>query len=93
VVGLAAYAAIQKGLEPTAENIRDNLRAVSGPPGETILPGDFAKAFELLADGKQINYEGAAGSVDFDKYGDVVTPIEIWKYSGGTIETIRMENP
>lgn len=93
VVGLAAYAAIQKGLDPTAENIRDNLRAVAGPPGEIILPGDFAKAFELLEDGKQINYEGAAGSVDFDKYGDVVTPIEVWEYTGGTIETIRMENP
>jgi len=92
VVGLAAYAAIQKGLDPTAENIRDNLRAVAGPPGEVILPGEFAKAFELLADGKKINYEGAAGSVDFDKYGDVVTPIEIWTYKGGTIETIRMEN-
>jgi ABC-type branched-subunit amino acid transport system substrate-binding protein len=93
VVGLAAYAAIQKGLEPTAENIRDNMRAVSGPPGEIILPGEFAKAFELLAEGKQINYEGAAGSVDFDKNGDVITPIEIWMYRDGDIETVRMENP
>ena len=93
VVGLAAFAAMQKGLDPTSENIRDNLRAVAGPPGEIILPGEFAKAFELLKQGKDVNYEGAAGSVDFDENGDVVTPIELWEYSGGTIKTIRMVNP
>ncbi len=93
VIGLAAYAAIQKGLDPTSENIRDNLRYVAGPPGEVILPGEFKKAFDLLKKGKDINYEGAAGSVDFDKNGDVITPIEIFKYTGGSIETVRMETP
>ena len=93
VIGLAAYAAIQKGLDPTSENIRDNLRYVAGPPGEVILPGEFKKAFDLLKKGKDINYEGAAGSVDFDKNGDVITPIEIFKYTGGDIETVRIETP
>jgi hypothetical protein len=41
--------------------------------------------------GKEINYEGAAGSVDFDKHGDVVTPIEVWKYSKGNIVTVKIE--
>ncbi len=79
VVGLAAYAAIQNGDEPTAENIRDQLRKVANPPGVVIMPGEFKKAFDLLEQGKSINYEGAAGSVDFDENGDVVTPIEIFK--------------
>ncbi len=93
VVGLAAYAAKVKGLPLTTANIRDNLRFVAGPPGEIILPGEFKKAFDLLKQGKDINYEGAAGAVDFDRYGDVVTPIEVWKYTKGTIETISMETP
>ena len=42
--------------------------------------------------GKEINYEGAAGSVDFDKHGDVVTPIEVWKYSKGNIVTVKIEH-
>lgn len=91
VVGLAAYAANQKGLTSTPENIRDNLREVAGPPGTVIMPGEFKKAFDLLKQGKKINYEGAAGSVDFDKYGDVITPIEIWKFEGGTMVTVSME--
>ena len=91
VIGLAAYAVQVKGLPVTSENIRDHLRTVANPPGEPIFPGEFRKAFELLNQGQEINYEGATGTVDFDEYGDVVTPIEVWQYSRGTIVTSRME--
>jgi len=90
-IGLAAYKAKVKGLDLTPQNIRDNLRSVSGPPGAVIKPGEFKKAFDLLKQGKDINYEGAAGSVNYDKHGDVITPIEIWKYENGNIVTVRME--
>ena len=91
VIGLAAYAAKVKGLPITSKNVRDQLRFVANPPGEVIKPGEFKKAFELLKEGKDINYEGAAGSVDFDENGDVITPIEIWKYKKGNIVTVRLE--
>jgi len=91
IIGLAAYAAKIKGLPLTAANIRDELRNVANPPGEVIKPGEFQKGFDLLKAGKKINYEGAAGSVDFDQNGDVVTPIEVWKYSKGDIVTVRVE--
>jgi hypothetical protein len=91
VIGLAAYAAKVKGLALTSQNIRDNMRVVANAPGEVIMPGEFKKALDLLKAGRKINYEGAAGSVDFDKNGDVVTPIEIWKYEGGKIVTVRTE--
>jgi ABC-type branched-subunit amino acid transport system substrate-binding protein len=91
VIGLAAYAAKVKGLPLTSKNIRDHLRVVANPPGEFIQPGDFKKAFTLLKAGKEINYEGAAGSVDFDDAGDVITPIEVWKYDKGQLVTVRVE--
>ena len=47
-------------------------------------------AIEALRAGGSINYEGAAGAHDFDANGDVVTPIEIWRYAGGTIEIVWM---
>jgi ABC-type branched-subunit amino acid transport system substrate-binding protein len=93
VVGLAAYAAKVKGLALNTTNIRDQLRIVANPPGEVIKPGEFKKAFDLLKAGQQVNYEGAAGSVDFDKNGDVVTPIEVWRYNRkGEIVTVRVEH-
>jgi hypothetical protein len=92
VIGLAIYAAKDKGLELTSKNIRNKLRDIANPPGEIIRPGEFKKAFDLLNLDKEINYEGAAGSVDFDKHGDVVTPIEVWEYSKGNIVTVRIEH-
>jgi ABC-type branched-subunit amino acid transport system substrate-binding protein len=95
VAGLAAAACDAKGEAVTPICIRDNLREVANPPGETITAGvaGLKKALELLKEGKAINYEGAAGAVDFDKNGDVVTPIEIWKYieQEPFIETVRVE--
>ncbi len=91
LIGLAAYAAEAKGLEPTSKNIRDQLREVANPPGTFIGPGEFEKAFELFKAGKKINYEGASGSVDFDAKGDVLAPIEIWRFHDGKIVTYRME--
>jgi branched-chain amino acid transport system substrate-binding protein len=92
VIGLAAYAAEVNGLPITSKSIRDHLRKVANPPGEIIKPGEFKKAFDLLKAGKDINFEGASGSADFDQNGDVITPIEIWKYSKGTIVTVSIEH-
>jgi ABC-type branched-subunit amino acid transport system substrate-binding protein len=91
VLGLAAYAAQAKGLPVTSKNIRDQLRSVANPPGALIEPGQFEKAFTLLKQGEEINYDGVSGSVDFDEHGDVVAPIEVWKFSQGSIKTYRME--
>jgi len=81
VIALAA----QKAGSTDPEAIRDNLRDVANPPGETVLPGEWAKAVKLLADGKDINYEGAAGSVDFDENGDVPGTIGHWAIQDGKI--------
>ncbi|SLN16232.1 ABC transporter substrate-binding protein [Pseudooctadecabacter jejudonensis] len=51
--------------------IAESLRAIATAPGEVILPGEWAKAKEILAAGGEINYEGAAGNQDFDENGDV----------------------
>ena len=53
------------------EGMSEAVRAVSSAPGEVILPGEWAKAKALLAEGKEINYEGASGSQEFDENGDV----------------------
>jgi ABC-type branched-subunit amino acid transport system substrate-binding protein len=69
----------------SGETIRDSLRAVANSPGEIIGVGDWKKAVELLKQGKDINYEGASGAVDFDKHGDVLSPARIWSLVNGKI--------
>ncbi|MEO9337293.1 ABC transporter substrate-binding protein [Mesorhizobium sp. SB112] len=63
--------AIEKLGKDSREGLSAALREVSSEPGEVILPGEWEKAKKLIAEGKDINYEGAAGSHEFDENGDV----------------------
>lgn len=63
--------AIQKNGSDTREGLNKALREVATAPGEPIYPGEWEKAVKLIAEGKDINYEGASGSQEFDENGDV----------------------
>lgn len=65
------------------EGMSEAVRAVSSAPGEVILPGEWAKAKALLAEGKDVNYEGASGSHEFDENGDVPGVIVEMTVEGG----------
>ena len=67
LIGLA----IQKSGKDSREGLSAALREVATAPGETIYPGEWEKARKLIAEGKDINYEGASGSQEFDAAGDV----------------------
>ena len=71
-----------------ATAIRGQLPAVSAG-GTTYGPADFAKAVADIHAGKDINYDGASGNVDFDSSGDVKAPYDIWKVQGGAITVIE----
>ena len=93
---LIALAAAKAGTTTDSVAIRDALRPIANPPGEAVGPGveGIKKALMLIDEGKDINYEGAAGTVDFDENGDVTGYIEIWKVEGGEIKsTGRFELP
>ncbi len=95
-VVLIALAAEKAGTTTDSAKIRDALREVANAPGEIVGPGvdGIRRALELIRDGKDINYEGAAGSQDFDENGDVLSTIEIWKIENGEIvSTGRFELP
>ena len=95
-VVLIALAAEKAGSTTDSVKIRDALRDVSSAPGTVVGPGvdGIKQAIELIRDGKDINYEGAAGSHEFDENGDVASTIEIWQIKGGAISsTGRFELP
>lgn len=65
------------------EGLSAALREVASAPGEVILPGEWEKAKALLAEGTDINYEGATGSHEFDANGDVPGVIVEMTVRGG----------
>jgi len=83
LIALAAQAAGSK--DRTA--LRDNLRKVSNAPGEVVGPGDWAKAVALLKAGKDINYEGASGSHEFDSRGEVAGVFAEYNVQGSKFVT------
>ncbi len=93
-VYLIALAAAAANSTDSAD-IRDNLRYIANPGGEVINPGTagFTTALGLLDAGDDIDYEGAAGSQDFDENGDVARgAVEIWKIVDGEI-TVQENRP
>ncbi len=82
VVAIALAAQAAGSLEGTP--IRDHLRAVGGPPGHIVqaTPDDIANALQLLSNGEEINYEGAAVSADWDANGDLSRGyIGVWRFT------------
>ena len=71
------------------EAIRDSMRAVLDPEGETIYAGpeEFEKALALIAEGEPIRYEGVIGPVAFDDFGDISGPFRLWQIQDGEIVT------
>jgi ABC-type branched-subunit amino acid transport system substrate-binding protein len=90
VIGLAVAQAYVDGVEPTSTNVRDRLRTVAAGEGEAATVGEFEAALRTLQAGGSINYTGAAGEVDFDEAGDVITPVEVWQYQSSAITPVEI---
>ena len=86
LIGLA----IEKAGSTDRTAIRDALRAIANAPGEIVGPGDWAKAKALIAAGKDINYEGASGSLDFDAAGDVAGYIGKFEVQGNVYKQTQV---
>jgi branched-chain amino acid transport system substrate-binding protein len=86
IVGLAIA---QAGKADSAA-IQDSIRKVLDPKGTVIHAGkeEFAKALQLIKDGKPIKYEGVIGPVTFDQYGDITGPFRLWKITNGAVATV-----
>ena len=68
--------AIEKNGTADRAGLSKALRDVATAPGETILPGEWKKAVDLISAGKDIDYKGASGDLEFDANGDVPGMIE-----------------
>jgi branched-chain amino acid transport system substrate-binding protein len=92
-VYLVALAAEKAGSTDSTA-IRDALRDIANPPGDTINPGSagWTQALADIQAGTDVNYEGAAGPVDLDSNGDVlIGAIERWHVDGTAQDLVTDE--
>ncbi|HEY3144947.1 MAG TPA: ABC transporter substrate-binding protein [Dongiaceae bacterium] len=90
---MLAALAIQQAGSTDRTKVRDALRSVANPPGEAVGPGDWAKAVELIKAGKDIDYTGATGSMDFDDKGDVAGVIGHFVVDGTGYKEVGLVTP
>lgn len=81
VLALALESA--KGAADGVELVK-HIKAVSGPGGAVV--SSFEEGRELLRKGQEINYEGAATSVDFGATNDIATNYAVYEVKGGALE-------
>jgi len=60
---------IARAKEATGTALRDNVRKISQGSGTKVASA--VEGLKLLAEGKDVNYEGASGPCDFNEIGDV----------------------
>ena len=60
---------------------------VANAPGEPILPGELAKALQILADGGEVDYQGATG-VEFVEVGESTGTYRMVEVEGGEFSTV-----
>ena len=69
--------------------IQANMMAVANAPGEKIGPGEIAKGLEILANGGEVNYEGAT-SVEFNEIGEVFGAYKELEIKDGQFSTVKV---
>jgi ABC-type branched-subunit amino acid transport system substrate-binding protein len=88
--GAIVALAIAKAGKSDAAAIKAAMPEVVAEGGTPIHAGkeEFAKALQLIKDGKPVKYEGVIGPVSFDQYGDITGPFRLWKITNGEVTTV-----
>ncbi|MEM9188186.1 MAG: ABC transporter substrate-binding protein [Myxococcota bacterium] len=87
--------AIERSSSTEGPAIRQALREVATPGAEAgepfFGPAELGTALTALRSGRDVNYDGASGPVDFDASGNVVSNYEIWRYDANANAFTRDE--
>ena len=74
--------------------IRDQLRSIGAQPGLVVIssPESLSDGLQAARSGQEINYEGAAGVIEWDEHGDSTHGfIGIWEFTAdGSIADIEV---
>jgi branched-chain amino acid transport system substrate-binding protein len=80
---------IAKGKEATGQALRDNVRKITQGDGVKVFSA--VEGLKALAEGKEINYEGASGPCDFTDIGDIFDcKFRYVKVEGGKFKFLKI---
>lgn len=81
--------AITQAKSMTGAAFAPHIPKVASPPGTKVY--NYGQALKFLRQHKQINYQGASGSMDYNKYHNVFGPFEVVKSNPkGTLKVVTV---
>ena len=83
--------AIQAAGKATSEAVSKFVPKVANPPG--IKVHSYREGKKLLAEGKEIDYEGGGSLCNFDEYGNVYPPCGVYMVINGKFQQIQVYSP
>lgn len=88
-VVLALLAALKAHSAKPAD-VKANLRSVSAPPGQTYTWQQLPQAIKAVRAGKDIDYDGAWGPINWNAAGDPTSSVyTVWQRTHGKIRNTR----
>jgi branched-chain amino acid transport system substrate-binding protein len=85
--------AVEKAGSTDRAAVSKALREIANAPGEPVGPGEWGKAVQLLKEGKDIDYQGASGPIEFDEKGDVPGTVAEFVIEGDSFQQGAMLSP
>jgi branched-chain amino acid transport system substrate-binding protein len=80
---------IAKAKAATGVALKDNIRKISQGSGFAV--SSAVEGLKLLAEGKDINYEGASGPCEFNEIGDILgCKFRFMKATGGKLQLLKV---
>jgi branched-chain amino acid transport system substrate-binding protein len=81
--------AMQAGDSAERSSIANHVMSVANAPGTEIYPGELAKAFGILKDGGEVNYQGAT-MVEFSDVGEASGSYKELEIGSGKFNTVQI---
>ena len=81
---MALALAAQAAGDADGTAIRDQLRAIGAAPGSQVIadPESIAEGLRVLQEGGEVDYEGAATTLDWDENGDLLRGyVGVWRFT------------
>lgn len=88
VAALAMVAASQAGDKITGPAIDGRLDEVANANDGDVVVSSFTDGKKALEAGKGIDYQGLSGPVDFDKFGNIISPFTIQQVKDGKFSKV-----
>lgn len=79
--------AMAKAGSTSASDYAGEVMGIANAPGEPILPGELAKALQIIADGGDVDYQGATG-VELVEPGEAAGSYAEYTVTDGALEVV-----